>query len=556
MQELIDLYDWSLIVPGTNSNDANEILNSNEREFVLRDEKLRVFIVACRRENPASDKADFDADSMRDLRISVGVGGSTALFLFDGAGLLSTNHNGATVSLFPVLVTAHSLESPLVSLAATVQSSLVNPNLNIHSDLTICDPVDFDAPNILDGLSDDPFFNPNALPVHRLPFQFKRHSLLQLAHVPICLTRSLLLIEPFTLSARILHPTPKAPILSVLIRNNLDLVKELDAYSDAEMDATLLKAVKSFVENSRIQILAADAVMSNAVLKPVANLEYPLDLFPSDKAGLLFQVFNLNDSQQQTVSTQQNHTTKSTDERGRSPFVFSINLDWRSDIPGTQSQIIASRWSCTFDGVSSESRHNATRLGENHITDGEYSIMSATATSQNVPKSVGLSSYDLSGVAVKFENDASSSIMNDGFELSFRVMPPVFLRRVFTVELLLVNSSHQAKNLKLTVPQKIATDFSKDEVNSEINRYTEMHMPSDKFLRRLSQIEQREGTLFCLETEFLIGKLAPGSCHSVHLHFIALRGNLHSIEAVDIEDLDTKKKIQLKDCLQVYAQTC
>ncbi|KAJ3063637.1 hypothetical protein HDU98_000552, partial [Podochytrium sp. JEL0797] len=62
-----------------------------------------------------------------------------------------------------------------------------------------------------------------------------------------------------------------------------------------------------------------------------------------------------------------------------------------------------------------------------------------------------------------------------------------------------------------------------------------------------------EASLFCLENDFELGLPPVGACQSIHLHFIALRGNLHSIEAVDIVDVETGGVVELRKFMQVFA---
>ncbi|KAJ3011025.1 UNVERIFIED_CONTAM: hypothetical protein HDU68_001860 [Siphonaria sp. JEL0065] len=100
------------------------------------------------------------------------------------------------------------------------------------------------------------------------------------------------------------------------------------------------------------------------------------------------------------------------------------------------------------------------------------------------------------------------------------------------------------------------TDDDEDgkEFDPVVGRFTNLHMPVTAFMSRLVDAECREASMFCLENNFELGNMAVGSCQSVHLHFIALRGNLHTIEAVDIVDVENGQVFELRKFMQVYAE--
>ncbi|KAJ3065623.1 hypothetical protein HDU98_010976 [Podochytrium sp. JEL0797] len=118
----------------------------------------------------------------------------------------------------------------------------------------MCDPEDFDSANYLkDWLMVnafpsvlDPFFNPNALPTYRLPYQFKRHSMMQLVGVPKCMTKSLRDVEPVQVTVGVVFPDSQRRIATVEVVNLLEgadacLVDVLEVR--AEMEGAVVKEV-------------------------------------------------------------------------------------------------------------------------------------------------------------------------------------------------------------------------------------------------------------------------------------------------------------------------
>ena len=51
----------------------------------------------------------------------------------------------------------------------------------------------------------------------------------------------------------------------------------------------------------------------------------------------------------------------------------------------------------------------------------------------------------------------------------------------------------------------------------------------------------------CLSADTRVGPLAPGSCHSVELQFVALKEGVVGIEAIRIVDLATNDHVDVRD---------
>ncbi len=63
-----------------------------------------------------------------------------------------------------------------------------------------------------------------------------------------------------------------------------------------------------------------------------------------------------------------------------------------------------------------------------------------------------------------------------------------------------------------------------------------------------------EASLVCLEGEVELSPLLASSCQTVNLHFIAIKGHLHTIDNIDLIDLETQKRTRIRNILQVFVE--
>lgn len=76
-----------------------------------------------------------------------------------------------------------------------------------------------------------------------------------------------------------------------------------------------------------------------------------------------------------------------------------------------------------------------------------------------------------------------------------------------------------------------------------------------EFYKRYADFEKMEASLVCLEGEVELRALHPNSCQTVNLHFIAIKGHLHTIEKIDLIDLDSQKLFHIPSILQIFVKT-
>ncbi|KAJ3045087.1 hypothetical protein HDV00_011812 [Rhizophlyctis rosea] len=122
----------------------------------------------------------------------------------------------------------------------------------------------------------------------------------------------------------------------------------------------------------------------------------------------------------------------------------------------------------------------------------------------------------------------------EGIELSFSLITPAVLRKIFTVQAFVVNRSSRRRELTLIVPN--------------------IAKPKDvKFGPHIVSAHEDESAVHLSPTENYVELgLAPNTCQTVNLHFIAVKGHLHRIERVQILDRETNQKVELRDVLEVY----
>ena len=68
------------------------------------------------------------------------------------------------------------------------------------------------------------------------------------------------------------------------------------------------------------------------------------------------------------------------------------------------------------------------------------------------------------------------------------------------------------------------------------------------------EYEKREASIVCLKNQVVVPPLFSGSCQIANLHFIPIKGNLHTIEAIQLVDVETREVTTAYDVLRVYIE--
>jgi hypothetical protein len=144
----------------------------------------------------------------------------------------------------------------------------------------------------------------------------------------------------------------------------------------------------------------------------------------------------------------------------------------------------------------------------------------------------------------------------------------VRLNQIFTVQVLvcthlcvyakIVNAGEGIRNFQIIVP-----DRYKDKQEESKTTSNGIVVDARDFYAGYMEFEKREATLICLEEEsvlrFVCGgyclmcrELKGNSCMTCNLHFIPIKGQLHTIEELRILDLDSGVVDVVGNCLSVF----
>ncbi|KAL3901120.1 MAG: hypothetical protein SGCHY_000840 [Lobulomycetales sp.] len=144
----------------------------------------------------------------------------------------------------------------------------------------------------------------------------------------------------------------------------------------------------------------------------------------------------------------------------------------------------------------------------------------------------------------------------------------VRLNQVFTMQVLLVNTGDTPRNLRVCVPDKYtraplpATRCDARvpmleaaavlPTNSAKQQPVGIVLDPHGFYSRYMEFEKREASIVCLEEETTLSPLAGKSCVTCNLHFVPIKGQLHTIKELIIVDLDSGEQDTIHNGLSVF----
>ncbi|KAI9361222.1 TRAPP trafficking subunit Trs65-domain-containing protein [Zopfochytrium polystomum] len=401
-----------------------------------------------------------------------------------------------------------SAAATFLNLTVTVQS-ITSTSQNPAGYDSYCEENDFDAINLFDGLAEDPFFNPDSVPVHRLPYQYRRQSTSHPPVAPRVLRRSIPVVPLIALSVRLMSNVPNMVLVALSMKSQLE-------------------------EKYRVQIESLDASLSNSVMTQLGGVDFPASLTSWDAISLLFSASSLDELRPGlTDPAQGRFAVQSPSSVVSSPSVIvddplsfkflSVSLRAASTVPGTFGQSIASKWHCALDSSALSSTSPQISLSLSH--GRRYNV------SSRIP--FGMS-------------DDLDSIL-DGIEISFAAPPPIQLKKVFTVHVLVVNRSSKTRKLVIKVPQRPVKRPAQSP-----RPWRQLPMSQDDFVSSLGYSETNGSSAFCLDGHIELLPLPPKMCQSAHLHFVAIGGNLHNLDPLTILDADSGNSAEISDYLQLY----
>ncbi|KAJ3247354.1 hypothetical protein HK104_007804, partial [Borealophlyctis nickersoniae] len=242
----------------------------------------------------------------------------------------------------------------------------------------LCDVDDFDAPNVLASLEDDPYFTSTNLPIHRLPNPHHR-QIAPAQPPPPRIARRVVSVEP-TLKVHVNAATtaPETLILAVGLENN---IKEDVAFDIASLDVDMNNAVVSRCEDGANH----DGLRFPALLKTVDEMHILynvtlLDTYPSDhptptgarpdihhRSTLPSRTPSINSlAPGTTTSTFASLSNLAFHKRKR---VLNISVRGVAKMEGLRGQVISSEWVCELEvgsGVNARCVGVVARHGRRH----------------------------------------------------------------------------------------------------------------------------------------------------------------------------------------------
>ncbi|KAJ3054598.1 hypothetical protein HK097_001326 [Rhizophlyctis rosea] len=399
---------------------------------------------------------------------------------------------------------------------------------------------DFDTPNLLDALEDDPYFDQNSVPIHRVPTTHNRHT----THAPARLRtvrRTISVESTLSIQGHAVTTGPNTAMLSIGLENNI-------------------KEGVSFWINS------VDVSMPNAVIRATSGVEpFPALLSNVDELHMLYSITLLDDATPSAPLASSHAKSAPASRHGSLASIGSLgsftNLNFlgrkrklqiavrvTADTPGLSDQVISSEWFCDVDfggGVGAKAHEIVAKHGRK-MDKARVGKMEDDERSEE------------EGVDIRFSCMLAFCLrlwwtvfLDNSLNI---VTTPSILRKVFTVQAFVVNRSSRDRNLTLVVPnphkeKHVSTHPSSVPKDGDVFG---VHMLAEEFLKRYQDVEKHEASIVCLENYVELRSLAPGTCQTVNLHFIAVKGHLHRIERVQVLDRDTNHAVDLRNVLDVY----
>jgi hypothetical protein len=148
-----------------------------------------------------------------------------------------------------------------------------------------------------------------------------------------------------------------------------------------------------------------------------------------------------------------------------------------------------------------------------------------------------------------------------GVVVSFSIDGPVEQGKPFAVEAFLVNRSSKTKTYTIIVPSRQRgtrrSTTKQDRYRSTSNDHSFSNLmkvePGD-MLSKFTEGQKNDASLVCLDTNVKLSPLYPGSCQSIHLHFLPFRDRYNTVELVQLFDNESGAVTSLRDVLEVYVK--
>ncbi|KAI9209355.1 TRAPP trafficking subunit Trs65-domain-containing protein [Polychytrium aggregatum] len=392
-----------------------------------------------------------------------------------------------------------------------------------------CDLDTFDAVNLLEGLSIDQYFNPHSIPSHRLSHQHRRIPGLPAptgpTRVPKVVRMVLPLSEFLTVRFNTNLITPETMILSVNISNNH--TKHLFDF--------IVSSVRVEMTNAMVAYIQGD--IGSAL---------PVTLKPLEEIDLVYKVSFLDAGSGSVEESQKRQRTgarlhnppqesmvslfSESNQMGR---LINVLIEGIPSVCGIRGQTVWSEYYCWAQsspgiGIGTASFQGTGIHGRKHLVPKRI-IHLRSSTAEKTGETVG------------------------GVSIVFTVVSPVSLCKIFSIQAFFVNKTSRIRNFSLIIPQAQKRDKFKTATGSSFE--SKLSVSYEEMVESYTEDCKTDASLVCLESEVKLGPLRPNTCQSVYLHFIATKGNFHTLETIQVLDRDSGKIEELKNVLQIYVKS-
>ncbi|KAI8592879.1 TRAPP trafficking subunit Trs65-domain-containing protein [Geranomyces variabilis] len=401
-----------------------------------------------------------------------------------------------------------------VSATITAKATQHDP---VTADEALCDPDEFDSPNLLAGLSNDPFFNPDRLPKHSLPHHARKPSIVPYRIASREIEKALGLEPMATVRVGVTNLRPTVTLVSLMLETSSreDAVCHID-----DLRVHMTHAVTAPVDDFQWK----DEPLRFQEELHVVYSSTLLDVSPFDVENAASPLKNQQSSAVTSLSSLDSLTSPQIDRE------LTISLEGRCSMPGTRNQKIVSNW-----------------------------FLNAPSGADSKVMVDGVPSYGKKHNVVTKEVEMLAEAEFSGFRLSFSVPGPVYVRKVFTAQLFLINRTDQIWYITVVVPSKEPSARNMFPTAAEPavsgSKIPDLRAQEQDFLQRYTAMEQREASLVCLENNVELGPLRPNSCETVNLHFVALKGTSHVIEHIQLLDRKTGRVVDLRNVLEIQLES-
>ncbi|KAJ1537314.1 hypothetical protein HK096_007953, partial [Nowakowskiella sp. JEL0078] len=462
-----------------------------------------------------------------------------------------------------------------------------------HLESEYCDPENFDSVNLLDALSDDPVFNPDALPSHRLAYSHRRESYNQNHVAPVFISK----ILP-------VKPTLNVNINTAILPRSLSSGGSWDPQQPKNGDSKMLLSVSVEIPQNTgdfdyeitsvyVDLTNSIVIDSQSKLEKDAMLPTVLQLY--DELDFLFSVTLLDDTpstshpaviavppipkptgrsdsisptsvpqiQQGGLEASRSSSIASLAGAGnistsklkldvepksgpiRNGRLLCVTVEGMPIVKGLRGQIVVSRWFCKIDNQLLLSNGGGTEMNKTNLSLTHGKIPWGIPNSNSTDNTSRPFSVDVDPL-----NDS-------GIYITFSIASYVQLRKIFTLQAFIINKSGRSRNFSIVVPNNQTFKGNQVEKRSytdiiSLRESSNVNQNFSDFLDKSNELENMRASIVCVENNVKLGLLQNNTCQTVNLHFIPIKGHLHTIENIQLYDHDSNIVTDLKNVLIVH----